>query len=66
VLIILTFKFLDSDQEDKRFWKELWEEFPEFSLLLMFACMQYLFVNILPTNMNFATCSKDVLPLFIK
>jgi hypothetical protein len=24
-----------------------------------------IFVNILPTNMNFATYSKDVLPIFI-
>jgi len=64
VPIILNFIFLDNDQDEKRFWKELWEEFPEFSLILMFACMQYVFVNILPTNMNFVTCSKDVLPLY--
>jgi hypothetical protein len=41
VFCILIFKFSDMRREDKRFWTGRWQEFLEFSLLLISSWMRF-------------------------
>ena len=41
------FKFLDSKLEDKRFFTEWWEAFPDFSLLLISSRIEFIFTIII-------------------
>jgi hypothetical protein len=49
----------------KRLWTEWQPAFPEFNPLFSSSWMQFLFVTIVPTYLNFATLSKDLVRVFM-
>ena len=65
VLYMVTFTFLDSKLEDKRFCTEWWQALPDFSLLLIYSWTDFSFVKVVPKCWNSFTLSKDLLSLFI-
>jgi hypothetical protein len=46
--------------EDRRFWSERQQEFPEFNLFSIPSWMQFWFVTFVPKYLNFATFSNDL------
>jgi hypothetical protein len=52
-------------QEDKRFWTEWWQAFPDFNLLLASSWMSFWFVSVVPKYWNVATFSNDSLAILI-
>jgi hypothetical protein len=62
---ILTFKFPDSRREDRRHWTELYQAFPEFSLLFISLWMQFWSVCVVPRYLNFATSARDLSVIFM-
>jgi hypothetical protein len=65
VMFILIFRFFDMRQEDRRFWTEWQQAFPEFNLLLNSLRMSFWFVSVVPKYLNFATFSNNSLPILI-
>ena len=60
VLYILIFKFLDSNLEDKRFYTEWQQAFPDFNLLLISSTIEFWFV---PKYSKSSTLSKVLLSI---
>jgi hypothetical protein len=53
-LYILTFTFVESRQKDKETANLVVANIPEFNLLLIFSCMQFWSINVVPRYVNFA------------
>jgi hypothetical protein len=47
-------------REDKRFWTEWQQAFPEFNLLLISSWMSFWFVSVVHKYLNFVTSSNDI------
>ena len=65
VLYILIFIFLDSKLEDKRFYSEWQQAFPDFSLLLISSWIEFWFVMVVPKYMNCSALSKGLSSRFV-
>jgi hypothetical protein len=61
LFFILIFKSLKRRRQDRRFWAEWYQTFPEFNMLLISLWMQFWFATIVPKYLNFTTFSKDSL-----
>jgi hypothetical protein len=64
-LYVLIFKFLDSKLEDKRFYTEWQQAFPEFSLFLISSWIEVWYVKVVPRYLNSSTLSNKLLSVFI-
>jgi hypothetical protein len=62
-LYILNFKFSVLRRQDQRLWTKWQQSFPEFNLLLISSRIQFSFITVVPKDLNFATFSKDFLPV---
>jgi len=63
VLYILSFKFLDSNLEDKRFCTKLYHAFPDLNLLLISSGIEFLFVKVVPKYLNSCTLLNVLLSI---
>jgi hypothetical protein len=52
-------------REDKRFWTDWKQAFPEFNLLLISSWMSFWFVSVVPKYLNYATFSSDSLVIIL-
>jgi hypothetical protein len=58
VLYILSFIFLYSQMEDKRFYTYWWHAFPDFNLHLVSSWIEFWFVMVVPKHLNCSINSK--------
>jgi hypothetical protein len=52
-------------REDKRFWPEWYQAFPELNIILISSWMPFRFVSVVPKYLNFATFSNYSLAVLI-
>jgi hypothetical protein len=57
--------FLDSRREDRRFWTEWQQAFPEFNLILISSWDKYWFLTVVPKYLNCVTFLKHLLAIFM-
>ena len=65
ILCILIFKFLYNKPEDKRFYIEWYQAFPDFNLLLISSWIEFWFVRFASTYLDCPTLLYDLLSIFI-
>jgi len=61
---ILSFKFVDSKLEDKRFYIERRQGFPDLNLLLISSWIELWYVKVVPKYLNSSTLSHEILSLY--
>jgi hypothetical protein len=59
VIYILICIFLDSKIEDKRFFTDRWQDFPNFKLLLISSGIEFLFFKVFPLDMRWRHLLRD-------
>jgi hypothetical protein len=65
IIVLYTFKFLDSKPEDKRFCTEWQQAFPFFNLPLISFWIEFWFVRVVTKYWNPSTLPKELLSIFI-
>ena len=65
IIIPYIFIFLDSKLEDKRFYPEWYQAFPDFSLLIISSWTEFWFAKVVPKYLNCSTLSWELSLVFI-